>query len=85
MVELVQAAILVVMEPAPEDVMVAALGDFRAAKVSRGCGATYPDEVRLEGPDLDDRNSVACGVRWAAERLAIAYLAASAQGECSAA
>jgi len=32
----------VVLEPAPHDQEVTVLGDFRAVKVSRACGATYP-------------------------------------------
>jgi hypothetical protein len=74
----VKAAILVVLDSAPADQWVAVLGNFRAVKVSRE-GATYNDEVRMDGPGL--RNSIACGVTWAAERLAIAYLDASAQCE----
>jgi hypothetical protein len=81
LVEAVKAAILVVLDPAPADQWVAVLGDFRAVKVSSDGGATYHDQVRLEGPGLDYRNSIAVGVTWAAERLAIAYLDASAQDE----
>ena len=39
------------------------------------------DQVRLEGPGFDYRNSMAVGVTWAAERLAIAYLDASASAD----
>jgi hypothetical protein len=78
LVEPAKAAILVVLDPAPEDQWVTVLGDFRAVKVSRQCGATYPDEVRIEGPGFDFRNALACGVGFAAERIAIAFLDASA-------
>ena len=78
----VQAAILVVLGPAPEDEMVSVLGEFRAAKISRRCGATYPNEIRLVGPGLAD-NEIACGLGFAAKRLAIAYLDACAQAECA--
>lgn len=74
----VKAAILAVLEPAPTDERVTVLGDFRAIKVSRQCGATYPDEVRIEGPGFDFRNAMACGVAFAAKRIAIAFLDASA-------
>jgi hypothetical protein len=73
-----QAAILVVLDPAPHDQWVTVLGDFRAIKVSRQCGATFPDEVRMQGPGFDFRNAMACGVGWAAKRIAIAFLDASA-------
>jgi len=78
LVEPAKAAILVVLSPAPHDEWVTVLGDFRAVKVSRQRGATYPDEVRIEGPGFDFRNAMACGVEWAAKRIAIAFLAASA-------
>jgi hypothetical protein len=77
-VEPAKAAILVVLNPAPHDEWVTVLGDFRAVKVSRQRGATYPDEVRIEGPGFDFRNAMACGVEWAAKRIAIAFLDASA-------
>lgn len=78
LVDPVKAAILVVLDPAPLDEVVTVLGDFRAVKVSRACGATYPDQVRLEGPGFDGTNDIACGVGWAAKRIAVAYLDASA-------
>jgi hypothetical protein len=78
LVKPVQAAILVVLDPAPHDQWVTVLGEFRATKVSRQCGATYPDEVRMQGPGFDSRNAMACGVGWAAKRIAIAFLDASA-------
>jgi len=78
LIEPTKAAILVVLQPAPDDQWVTVLGDFRAVKVSRQCGATYPDEVRIEGPGFDLCNAMACGVGWAAKRIAIAFLDASA-------
>ena len=77
LVDPVKAAILVVLDPAPHDQWVTVLGDFRACKVSRQGGATYPDEVRLRGPGFEDY-AMACGVGWAAKRIAIAFLDASA-------
>jgi hypothetical protein len=77
LVEPTKAAILVVLNPAADDEWVTVLGDFRAIKVSRQRGATYPDEVRMEGPGFDG-NAMACGVEWAAKRIAIAFLDASA-------
>jgi hypothetical protein len=78
LVEPAKAAILVVLAPAPHDEWVTVLGDFRAIKVSRQRGATYPDEVRIEGPGFDFRNAMACGVEFAAKRIAVAFLDASA-------
>jgi hypothetical protein len=54
-------------------------GGFSATKVDPR-NATYPDEVELSGPGfgLNDRRSIACGLRFASERLAIAYLDAQA-------
>jgi hypothetical protein len=75
----VKAEILAVLAPAPSDVYVTLLGDFRAIKVSRECGATYPEEVRIEGAGFDFRNAMACGVDFAAKRIAIAFLDASAK------
>jgi hypothetical protein len=78
LVEPAKAAILVVLKRAPDDEWVTVLGDFRAVKVSRQRGATYPGEVRMKGPGFDFRNAMACGVEWAAKRIAIAFLDASA-------
>lgn len=78
LVEPAKAAILVVLRPAADDEWVNVLGDFRALKVSRQRGATYPDEVRIEGPGFDFRNAMACGEEFAAKRIAIAFLDASA-------
>jgi hypothetical protein len=74
LVEPIKVAIAKVLDAAPQDEMVTVIGDFRAAKVSRERGATYPDEVRIEGPSFDYRNHMACGAHWAAERIAVAYL-----------
>jgi hypothetical protein len=70
----IKAAIAKVLDAAPSDEMVTVIGDFRAAKVSRERGATYPDEVQIHGPSFDHRNRMACGAHWAAERIAVAYL-----------
>lgn len=82
----VKAEILAVLNPAPNDQYVPLPGGFRACKVSEQRGATtYVRDVRLEGPTFDIYNNIACGVTWAAERLAIAYLDATAAGQGSAA
>lgn len=77
-VEPVKAAILVVLRPAPQDEWVTVLDDFRALKVSPAHGATYPDEVRIEGRGFDVPNAIACGLEFAAKRIAIAFLDANA-------
>lgn len=74
LVEPIKVAIAKMLDAAPSDEMVTVIGDFRAAKISRERGATYPDEVRIEGPSFDYRNHMACGAHWAAERIAVAYL-----------
>jgi len=38
-------------------------------------------EVRMQGPGFDCRNNIAVGVSWAAKRIAVAHLNASAGGE----
>ena len=85
----IKVAIAKVLDAAPQDEYVTVIEDFRAVKVSRERGATYPNEVRIEGPSFDYRNHMACGAYWAAERIAVAYLdtraLASADGEGSAA
>ena len=43
-------------------------------------GASYVWEVRMEGRGFDLYNNLAVGVTWAAERLAVAYLDATALG-----
>lgn len=63
---------------APFDTYVDMLGGFRALKESG-----VREEVRLQGPGFHFRNDLACGIVWAAERLAIAYLDAKAQGALS--
>jgi len=84
-VEPVRAAILAVLEPAPLGEWVAVLGRFRALRASHNGAAVYNEEVRLDGAGFEIRNSIAFGLSWAALRLAIAYLDASAHGEGSAA
>lgn len=56
-----------------------ALGDGFAARKIPARDATYPDEVELSGPGFDSqRRNIACGVHYAAKRLAIAWLDAQA-------
>lgn len=74
LVEPIKVAIGKVLDAAPCDEYVTVIGAFRAAKISRERGATYPDEVRIEGPSFDYRNRIACGAYWAAEQIAVAYL-----------
>jgi len=53
---------------------------------ARSAPSFYPaprEEVRLAGPGFHNRNAIAYGTVWAAERLAIAYLDAKAQGAIS--
>lgn len=65
--------IAALLAAAPYDEYVAVRDDFRAFKVSG-----VREEVRLKGPGIDLRSEIAYGTVWAAERLAIAYLDASA-------
>ena len=81
----VKAAILAVLEPAPNDESVTLPGGYRAIKVTRERGATYFGEVRIWGRGFDHRNQIAVGVAFAAECIAVASLDASASGEGSAA
>lgn len=81
----IAAAAAAVLGAAGDGEVVAIGGGFRAAKLSRARGATYPDEVRIWGPGFELHNSVACGVGWAAKRIAIAYLDARALTEAPAA
>jgi hypothetical protein len=86
LVDPIKAEILAVLDPAPNDEYIALPGGFRACKVSSQHGAiTYVREVRMEGPTFHYRNNIAVGVSWAAERLAVARLDASAlaQGAAS--
>jgi hypothetical protein len=74
----VQAQILAVLAPAPEDMYVELPGGFRATKVSRKHGgATYWGEVRIAGPTFDG-GTIAAGVEHAAKRIAVAHLDATA-------
>ena len=76
----VQVQILAVLGPAPDDTYVDLPGGFRAIKVSRQHGAaTYVGEVRIAGPTFDG-GTIAVGVEYAAKRIAVAYLDASAVG-----
>lgn len=80
LMERVAAQIVALLAPADDGVIVALPGGFRAAKVSRQRGATYTDEVRIWGAGFDVFNSTACGVEFAAKRIAIAYLDVGAAG-----
>lgn len=51
------------------------------ASAATSNGAECPG--RLAGPGFHFRNDLACGIVWAAERIAIAYLDAKAQGALS--
>jgi hypothetical protein len=70
--------IAALLAAAPFDEYVAVRGDFRALKVSG-----VREEVRLKGPGIAFRSEIAYGTVWAAERLAIAYMDANAQGAVS--
>jgi len=74
----VKTQIAALLTAAPFDTYVDAIGGFRALKESG-----VREEVRLAGPGFHFRNDLACGIVWAAERLAIAYLDAKAQGALS--
>jgi hypothetical protein len=81
LVDPVKATILATLDPAPNDEYVALPGGFRAMKCTREHGgASHVWEVRMEGRGFDLYNNLAVGVTWAAERLAVAYLDASALG-----
>jgi hypothetical protein len=73
-----KAELAELLAAAPFDAYVPVRGEFRALKVSGP-----REEVRLAGPGFHDRNAIAYGTVWAAERLAIAYLDAKAQGAIS--
>jgi hypothetical protein len=81
-VDPIKAAILAVLDPAPNDEYVALPGGFRAMKCTRrdSQGGSYVWEVRMKGPGFTLYNAVAVGVTWAAERLAVAHLDAAASG-----
>jgi hypothetical protein len=76
LVEPVAAAIIALLTPAAEGVVVALPGGFRAAKSARR--PAYMQEVRVWGAGFDMFNSTVCGISYAAERIAIAYLDACA-------
>jgi hypothetical protein len=85
LVKPVAAAVVALLAPAADGEVVTLVGGFRAAKISRARGGTYPDEIRIWGPGFDAANSIACGVHWAAQRIAVEYLdtLASAHGDSS--
>jgi hypothetical protein len=84
LVDPVKASILAVLDPAPNDEYVALPGGFRAMKCTREHGgASHVWEVRMQGAGFDLHNNLAVGVSWAAKRLAVAYLDASALGTLS--
>lgn len=85
LVDPIKAAIVAVLDPAPNDQYVALPGGFRAMKCTRrdSQGGSYVWDVRMSGPGFTLYNDLAVGVTWAAERLAIAYLDAKAQGALS--
>lgn len=85
LVDPLKAEILAVLEPAAVDEWVSLPCGYRAIKVSRERGATYFDEVRIQGEGFDHRNHMAVGVGHAAKRIAVACLDASASGKGSAA
>jgi hypothetical protein len=81
LVDPVKVTILAVLDPAPNNEYVALPGGFRAMKCTREHGgASHVWEVRMEGRGFDLYNNLAVGVTWAAERLAVAYLDATALG-----
>jgi hypothetical protein len=84
LVDPIKATIVAVLDSAPDGEYVSLPGGFRAMKMSRqhGC-ARYLDHVHLEGPGFNFRNDRASGVSWAAERVAVAHLDASASAEAS--
>ena len=67
------------LDPAPNDEYVALPGGFRAMKCTRQHGGVSQVwEVRMQGRGFDLYNNLAVGMTWAAERIAVAYLDASA-------
>lgn len=79
LVEPIKTAFAAEILPAPvgDDVL---LGDGFSARKIPARDATYADEVEISGPGFDgSRRNVACGVYWAAKRLAVAWLDARAQ------
>jgi len=78
LVEPVAATIVALLMPAEDGVIVALPGGFRAAKISRERGASFSGQVQIWGPGFEMFNSMACGVEFAAKRIAIAYLDACA-------
>jgi hypothetical protein len=58
------------LESAPVDEWVSLPRGYRAIKLSRERGATYFDEVRIDGTKFDHRNHIAVGIAHAAKRIA---------------
>jgi hypothetical protein len=79
LVKPLKAELASLLASAPFDAYVPVRGAFRALKI-----AGPREEVRLEGPGIEDRNAIAYGTVWAAERIAIAYLDAQARSEVTA-
>jgi hypothetical protein len=77
-IQSLKTQIAALLTAAPFYTYVDVLGGFRALKESG-----MREEVRLAGPGFHFRNDRASGIVWAAERLAIAYLDAKAQGALS--
>jgi hypothetical protein len=78
LVDPVKASILATLEAAPLGDTVSLPGGFAAVKPLPAHGHTYQGDVYMRGPGFDGCNDRAFGVVWAAERLAIAYLNATA-------
>jgi hypothetical protein len=79
----IKAAILAVLEQSPDDESLTIPGGYRVVKVTRERGATYFDEVRIWGPGFDEHSRIAVGVAFAAKRIAIAHLDASASASAA--
>jgi len=80
-----KASILATLDAAPLGATVELPGGFSAAKPLPAHGRTYQGDVWMSGPGFHGSNDHAIGVAWAAERLAIAYLDATASGSGAAA
>ena len=78
LVDPLKASILVTLEAASLGATVESPGGFSAVKPLPAHGRAYQGDVWMSGPGFHGRNDHAIGVAWAAERLAIAYLDATA-------
>lgn len=85
LVDPIKASIFATLDAAPLGDTVALPGGFSAAKPLPGHGRPYQGDVWMSGPGIDSLSDRAFGVAWAAERLAIAYLDATASGQGTAA